>query len=154
LYPGTIKTAPVDSGAVSLGQNAGTFVIALDQQANLTGDFAEKTDRVFNLASGRSYIFWHSLLGGTKKEPAPPGKVLLNSQGQLAGVFVNPPDSGPADYSDPAPGQSEVVVFSADGTRQVLDTGPTGAIPQSALTFTDNVVRWTNGGQAKSATIR
>jgi len=152
-FPGRTKGSPLVSGAVALGPSAGTFVVADDQQANLTGDFAEKTNRVFNLATGGSYIFWHNLLGGQKKEPAPPSKILVNSRGQLAGIFVNPASSAPTDYSDPAPGQSEVVTFSADGTRHVLDSGPTSALPESSLTLTDSVVRWTNAGQPKSATI-
>jgi hypothetical protein len=141
---------PIDSGLTSFGAAAGTFIITRTREADLTGDFAERTYRVVDVATGKRYTYFHQLMSeeGTEPEPAPPVTVRLDVTGHLAAVRSAPEDDG---YSAPAVGHSQVVAFAPSGTRTVLDDAPIASIPPSSLTLTNGLVGWTHDGQARSA---
>jgi hypothetical protein len=156
IDPGSVKgQTPVDSGGVYLHQSAGTFLQVEDQQANLMGDYHEVRLQVFNLATGHHYSYGHLLEEPvpSRKYPPLPLRALLNNRGQLAGVYVNPTDSTPTDFSDPAPGSTEIVTFGAGGTRTIIDSAPSAQIPPGSLNLNGSTVSWTHAGQAKTATI-
>src|SRR3954451_943812 len=148
---GSVKgMTPVDSGFTSFGQSAGTFLLVRTREADLAGNFAERTYRVVDVATGRRYSYFHYLQTeeATKAEPAPPVRVVLDATGRLATLLSSPTDQG---YSAPLVGRSQVVAYSAKGVRVVLDDAPVGAIPVASLSLRAGIVRWTNAGQARSA---
>jgi hypothetical protein len=148
---GSIKgMTPVDSGFTSFGQSAGTFLLVRTREADLAGNFAERTYRVVDVATGHRYSYFHYLQTEEASEPgpAPPVKVVLDATGRLATLLSSPTDQG---YSAPPVGRSQVVAYSRTGARVVLDDAPVEAIPAASLGLSDGVVHWTNAGQAKSA---
>jgi hypothetical protein len=148
---GSVKgMTPVDSKLTSFGASAGSFLITRTREADLSGSFAERTYRVVDVASGRRYTFFHQLMteGETKLEPAPPATMRLDPSGRLAAILSAATDDG---YSAPAPGNSQVVVFSPSGVRTVLDDGPIAAIPTGSLTLNGDVVGWLRDGQPRTA---
>jgi hypothetical protein len=147
---GSVKgMTAVDSGLTSFGQTAGTFIITRTRESDLSGNFAERTYRVVDVATGRKYTFFHQLSGEEEShDPAPPVTQRLDDSGRLAAILSSPDDEG---YADPPVGSSEVVAFSATGKRTVLDVAPIAAIPKASLTLSEGAVGWTNAGKAKTA---
>jgi hypothetical protein len=141
----------VDSGLTSFGRSAGTFLITRTREADLSGDYAEQRYRVVNVATGRSYTYFHHLEGDRSPGPRAPVRTALDAQGRLAAIVAGRDDGLDDEYSGPPAGRAQVVVYSAAGARTVLDDAPADAIPLWSLSLANGIVSWLDAGSQRTA---
>lgn len=135
---------PVESSAVKIGTSAGRFVTVIETLGTLMGE-TFLTDRVLSAANGRRlYTYLRTSSASTQPSLLAPLRTLLNSAGALVGLFP---------VFDEGHQESERLIAYASSRGQVLDVAENGSIPAASITLTGDVVRWTDAGSLKTATI-
>jgi hypothetical protein len=121
------------------------LVTVIETSDTLIGE-AFLTDRVLNAATGRRlYTYLNTSSAPAQPSLALPLRTLLSPAGALVGLF-------PLLGADGSQATDRLVAF-VSSKGQTLDTANDGSIPAASITFTGNVVTWTDAGTAKSATI-
>ncbi len=143
---GTAFSSPPGTGyTVDVEAVAGNW-IALSFN-NTLGIAGTAVDKLVNAATGKSFTYFKALYGpGEPSEEVPRvQRTLLSAGGQLA-LYVLVERGG-------TPLRAEVVGFTPNGARRVLDAAPPAQIPAASLTLSGATVGWTDAGEARTATL-
>ena len=144
-------TSPGDGGTVTFTYArralAGKYVVVSSSVDEGPGAFNTSTQRVFDLASGTARTFYTFTLaeGECTQENrtlGPPGRLVLGTNGILAGVFVS--DDAKCFTSDD---EKRIRVSVPGRPLATVDTARIRDIPSASLRLQGRVVSWTKAGQ-------
>lgn len=130
----------------------GTFVTA-----ELYGSVGETSSTygqssVYNLATGRSYVFDAQSSSEDGQEFYGLGQSerrFLNAKGQLIASYLALKVTDAGEESEVA----TIAVFSATGKRTILDRGPADTLAARSLKVTGRTASWTSGRNTKTYTL-
>ena len=131
----------------------GRFVAVTYSQS--VGTETSDDSRVYNLATGRSYLFAHAFASENESDYYELGarvRAVLASRGRLVASY-----SRYEDNPDPNGDQIEhatIAVFSATGKRKILDEGLASSVVAKSLKVVGHTVSWTSGGVVRTYTLR
>jgi hypothetical protein len=147
--------------AVSSQEDDGNLSIALTQVSGNWialrtfsgfGVAAQYVDRAINVATGRSFGIWSTVVGpGVAGEPPQKlvSSVKLNGSGQVA-LAISEEDE-PAVSTKLA----NTLIYGVEptGERRLLDSGTSAQIPPGSLSLSGHTVQWQNAGSVRTATL-
>jgi hypothetical protein len=147
----TVSSAEADGNlSITLTQISGNW-IALRTFSGF-GVAAQYVDRAINVATGRSFGLWSTVVGpGVAGEPPQKlvASVKLNSFGQVA-LAISEKDE-PAVSTKLA--NTLIYAVEPTGERRLLDSGTSAQIPTGSLSLSGHTVQWQNAGSARTATL-
>ena len=130
----------------------GRFVAVTYSQS--AGTETSDDSRVYNLATGRSYLFAHAFVSESESDYYDLGsavRTILATKGRLVASY-----SRYVDNPDPNGDQLEratIAAFSATGKRRILDEGPASSVIEKSLKVVGRTASWTSGGRVKTYTL-
>ena len=135
--------------SITLTQVSGNW-IALRTVSGF-GVAAQIVDRAINVATGRSFGLWSTVVGpGVVGEPPQKlvSSVKLNNFGQVALAIS---EEEPAVSTKPP----ITLIYGVEptGERRLLDSGTGAQIPTGSLSLSGHTVRWQNAGSVRTATL-
>jgi hypothetical protein len=135
--------------SVTLTQVSGNW-IALRTFSGF-GVAAQYVDRAINVATGRSFGLWSTVVGpGVAGEPPQKlvSSVKLNSFGQVALAISE-------DQPAVSPKLANTLIYGIEpnGERRLLDSGTSTQIPTGSLGLSGHTVQWQNAGSVRTATL-
>lgn len=122
---------------------AGSLVLERERSSDSQGDVTPDAISVHDLATDEQTTLWGNADadGPNAALGTPLAPVVLSASGQAGAVFEG--DTG----------AETVVGFTAGGRAVTLDAGPAAEIDQQALGLAGSVLRWTRGGQQRTADL-
>lgn len=146
-------------------KTAGRFVLFSQFEQDNEAGIQQYTRVVIDLRSGSRRQVWlfrtaESTIcteDGEDFFPLPyfprPKQFVLGRNGVVAGVYVPSPDDEFRECFTPQ--DATVVLVSVPGESKLreLDRGPVADIPSRSLKLSGRTVRWTHGGEQRSATV-
>lgn len=134
----------------SIDQVRGTFVAASFSENY--GTTQSEESRVYNVATGKSYVFSYAFgseNGSEQYDLGFPVRRFLDPKGRLitSYLFEGPNDDQSADVR-----QATIAVFSASGKRRILDQASESLDPKS-LRVVGKTASWTSSGKTTTYTL-
>jgi hypothetical protein len=133
----------------SIDQVKGTFVVVTYSESY--GTTTSDDSRVYNLATGKSYLFYNvfgSENGSDQYDLGSPVRKFLDDKGRLVASYLHLPTT---DQSSDVK-RVTITVFSATGKRTILDQA-TEALDAKSLKVVGKIASWTSGGMTKTYTL-
>ena len=130
------------SSTLEIRALAGTFVLLFSASSSSGAEVEPEQYWVYDVAADKVALIWGNQdQGGPNTSLGSPDRLLLTAAGQVGGLFTT------------SSGAVQVVGFNAAGRATALDTGTAAEIPAASLTLDNTVLRWTRGGQPRSADL-
>jgi hypothetical protein len=126
--------------SIKVAAKAGSWVaLEFDSVLGVPG---EEVGKAFNAANGKSYRYWHYETDPMAKpeEVRTLDRVLLNRFGGVA-------------LAERKGNTERIVGIEPNGTRHVLDSGPSTQIAPGSLKLAGTKAEWVDGGTTRSASI-